>query len=106
VFTTCVYRDGVRSSDPLPFERISDVLSEPDTMVWVDIDEPTKHEMEQLGEEFGLHPLALEDAFSDHQRPKLERYENYVFIVVYAASVSDLGRVEMRECRCSWPRST
>jgi magnesium transporter len=97
VFTTCVYRDGVRSGDPLPFEQVSDVLSEPDTMVWVDVDEPTKEEMEQLGEEFGLHPLALEDAFSDHQRPKLERYEGYVFIVVYAASVSDLGRVDMRE---------
>jgi magnesium transporter len=96
-FTTCLYRDGVRSGDPLPFERISDVLDEPDTLVWVDVDEPTVEEIAQIGEEFQLHPLALEDAFSDHQRPKLERYEGYVFVVVYAASIGEAGRVEMRE---------
>jgi magnesium transporter len=84
-FTTSLYRDGERSHEQLPFERISDVLKEHGALVWVDVDEPTLEETAQLGEEFGLHPLALEDAMTPHQRPKIERYEGYVFVVAYAA---------------------
>ncbi|HET6849564.1 MAG TPA: magnesium/cobalt transporter CorA [Gaiellales bacterium] len=83
--TTCVYRDGARSDEQLPFERVSDVLREKDVLVWVDVDGPTLEETAQLGEEFSLHPFALEDAMTPHQRPKIERYEGYVFVVAYAA---------------------
>ena len=84
-FTTCVYRDGARSDEQLPFERVSDVLREKDVLVWLDVDGPTLEETAQLGEEFSLHPFALEDAMTPHQRPKIERYEGYVFVVAYAA---------------------
>jgi magnesium transporter len=73
------------------------VLKEDGALVWVDVDEPTLEEAAQLGEEFGLHPLALEDALSPHQRPKLERYEGYVFVVAYAAEMGDDGRVATHE---------
>jgi magnesium transporter len=96
-FTTCVYRNGARSHEHLPFDRVSDVLKEDAALVWVDVDEPTLEEAARLGEEFGLHPLALEDALSAHQRPKLERYEGYVFIVAYAAELGGGGRVAMHE---------
>jgi magnesium transporter len=96
-FTTCVYRDGARSHDRLAFDRVSDVLREDGSLVWVDVDGPTLEEAAQLGEEFGLHPLALEDALSTHQRPKLERYEGYVFVVAYAAEMGDDGRAAMHE---------
>src|SRR5262249_43540553 len=88
-FPTCLYRDGARSHEHLPFERISDVLEEKDALVWVDVDEPSLDETAQLGEEFGLHPLALEDAMTPHQRPKIERYEGYVFVVAYAARAQE-----------------
>jgi hypothetical protein len=39
-FTTCVYREGVREDHSLPFEQISDVLEQPDTLVWVDVNSP------------------------------------------------------------------
>jgi magnesium transporter len=96
-FTTCVYRDGQRSKEEIPFERVSDVLAEPDTLVWVDVESPDEREAAQLGEEFSLHPLALEDALSTHVRPKFERYEGFVFVAAYAAKVTDEGRVEMEE---------
>jgi len=96
-FTTCVYRKGVREDHPLPFEQISDVLEQPDTLVWVDVNSPDESEVAQLGEEFGLHRLALADALSDHQRPKMERYEGYVFVIAYAAAIGEAGRVDMQE---------
>ena len=96
-FTTCVYRKGVREDDALPFEQISDVLEQPDTLVWVDVNSPDESEVAQLGEEFGLHRLALADALSDHQRPKMERYEGYVFVIAYAAAIGEAGRVDMQE---------
>jgi magnesium transporter len=96
-FTTCVYREGVREDHPLPFAQISDVLEQPDTLVWVDVNSPDEGEAAQLGEEFGLHRLALADALSDHQRPKMERYEGYVFVIAYAAAIGEAGRVDMQE---------
>ena len=88
-FTTSLYRDGARSHEHLPFERVSNVLQEDGVLVWVDVDDPSLEETAQLGEEFGLHPFALEDAMTPHQRPKIERYEGYVFVVAYAARPRD-----------------
>ena len=96
-FTTCLYRDGVRSQEPLPFERVSDVLEQEGALVWVDTDSPSQEEVAKLGEEFGLHRLALEDALSSHQRPKIERYEGYFFIVAYVAQLTEDGSVGMHE---------
>jgi magnesium transporter len=92
-----VYRKGVREDHPLPFAQISDVLEQPDTLVWVDANSPDQSEAAQLGEEFGLHRLALADALSDHQRPKMERYQGYVFVIAYAAAIGEAGRVDMQE---------
>ena len=96
-FTTYLYRDGVRSQQPLPFERVSDVLEQEGALVWVDTDSPSQEAVAKLGEEFGLHPLALEDALSSHQRPKIERYEGYFFIVAYVAQLTEDGSVDMHE---------
>ena len=96
-FTTCVYRDGAPSQQRLTVDQISDELEKPDTVVWLDVDEPNEREIALLGEEFGLHPLALEDAMSMHQRPKLERYDKYVFVVMWAATMGEAGDVTMHE---------
>src|SRR6476620_2349204 len=50
--------------------------------VWVGLLEPTEAELEDVAVAFGLHPLAVEDAFKAHQRPKLERYEDSLFLVL------------------------
>jgi len=49
---------------------------------WIGLHEPDEHQMQSVAETFGLHPLATEDAVHAHQRPKLERYDNTLFLVL------------------------
>ncbi|GAA2453077.1 magnesium/cobalt transporter CorA [Actinomadura vinacea] len=62
--------------------------------VWIGLHEPTEQEFELVRDELGLHPLAAEDAVSAHQRPKLERYGDTLFVVlktlVYEDATSDI----------------
>ena len=53
-----------------------------DAFVWIGLHEPDESQMKDLTEVFGLHPLAIEDAVSAHQRPKLERYDESLFLVL------------------------
>jgi Mg2+ and Co2+ transporter CorA len=50
---------------------------------WLDPTAPTEQDVEQFGELFGFHPLALEDTLQFGQRPKLDNYQDYAFLVVY-----------------------
>jgi magnesium transporter len=63
-------------------------------LVWIDVSNPGEEEAAFLREELGFHPLAVEDCLRGRQRPKLDRYPNYFFMVVYAASVNP-GRRRM-----------
>ena len=56
-----------------------------DHFFWLDLTAPTAEDLEKLHELFGFHPLALEDALHFGQRPKLDHYEGYVFLVFYGA---------------------
>jgi magnesium transporter len=79
---TRLYRDGVLEAKDFPAAQISDYLQQSGTVVWLDLCEPDQEDLAVVSEEFGLHPLAVEDAFRAHQRPKLERYENTIFLTV------------------------
>ncbi|WP_367324333.1 magnesium/cobalt transporter CorA [Streptomyces sp. HUAS ZL42] len=78
-----IYRDGRRTEGP---EDLSDALAQcrlgGDAFVWIGLYEPTENEFDQVTEEFGLHPLAVEDALKAHQRPKLEVYDDSLFMVL------------------------
>ncbi|MEU8603069.1 magnesium/cobalt transporter CorA [Streptomyces parvulus] len=77
-----IYRDGHRTDGP---EDFSDALGEARTaggFVWIGLHEPTEEEFELVSQEFGLHPLAVEDALKAHQRPKLEVYDDSLFAVL------------------------
>jgi magnesium transporter len=50
--------------------------------VWIGLHEPTSEEFTDVAREFSLHPLAVEDAVHAHQRPKLERYDDALFLVL------------------------
>jgi magnesium transporter len=85
IVDSAVYRKGKRIVDDLgPGElgRVRELASEPGDFVWVGLHEPTEHELATVENEFGLHPLAVEDAFQAHQRPKLERYEDTLFLTL------------------------
>jgi magnesium transporter len=78
----CVaYRDGKRVAE-IHKEEISDYLKQAGTFVWVAMKDPEPAELEEMEHEFGLHPLAVEDARHGHQRPKIEEYGNQVFAVL------------------------
>jgi magnesium transporter len=78
-----IYRDGRRTDGP---EDLSDALDlcrlQDDAFVWIGLYEPTETEFGKVTEEFGLHPLAVEDALKAHQRPKLEVYDDSLFMVL------------------------
>jgi len=71
---------------------------EPDGFIWIGLHEPTPAEFEQVEAEFGLHELAVEDAISAHQRPKLEVYDDTLFIVLKTAVyIDETEAVELGE---------
>jgi magnesium transporter len=77
-----VYRDGHRTPGP---EDFSDALAEARAaggFVWVGLHEPSEKEFDLVTQEFALHPLAVEDALKAHQRPKLEIYDDSLFVVL------------------------
>lgn len=83
VVDCAVYRDGVRieTRTPLsPHEAMRQVRRD-GGFVWIGLHEPTEAEFAGIAGEFGLHPLAVEDAVQAHQRPKLERYDDSLFTV-------------------------
>ena len=57
-------------------------LAGQEAFAWIGLHEPTEHQMQEVGHVFGLHPLAVEDAVQAHQRPKLERYDETLFLVL------------------------
>lgn len=70
-------------------------LKDKDSLLWVDLDTPDEFETECLIEIFNFHPLAVEDCLSDHSEPKMDDYEEYLFIVAHDVV---LEKNEERNC--------
>ncbi|MET8286418.1 magnesium and cobalt transport protein CorA [Streptomyces sp. NPDC048448] len=90
VVQAALYRDGVRVSTPGSLaDTFRELRDQPDGMAWIGLARPTEAELLSLAAEFDLHPLAVEDAMEAHQRPKLERYGETLFVVLRAARYLD-----------------
>ncbi|MGW1721938.1 magnesium and cobalt transport protein CorA [Streptomyces sp. NPDC002306] len=90
VVQAALYRDGVRVSSPVSLaETFRELREEPSNMAWIGLARPTEAELHSLASEFDLHPLSVEDALEAHQRPKLERYGDTLFVVLRAARYLD-----------------
>ncbi|MCL8013255.1 magnesium and cobalt transport protein CorA [Streptomyces sp. AS02] len=90
VVQAALYRDGVRVSSPATLaETYRELRDQPSGMAWIGLARPTEAELLSLAAEFDLHPLAVEDAMEAHQRPKLERYGDTLFVVLRAARYLD-----------------
>ena len=70
-----------------PAEITEKLRAHPTAVLWLDLFDPDEHDLQAVAAEFGLHPLAVEDAVEDHQRPKLDRYPGHLFINVYDVRV-------------------
>jgi len=66
-------------------DRVRELLAD-GTFFWLDVDGPEASDLEILRDEFGFHPLSLEDSWRFNQRPKIDDYDGYVFLVVFGAS--------------------
>jgi magnesium transporter len=95
----CVaYQEGKKLKD-ITIEDISDYLLIPGCFVWVALQDASLLELEKMREEFDLHPLAVEDSWHSHQRPKVDEYGDSVFAVMQLVKLSgdevNLGEVDV-----------
>lgn len=90
-----VYIDG-HKLDNIPLEDIPKIRERPDAFVWLGLFEPDESLMARVQVLFGLHDLAAEDAHHAHQRPKVELYEDCLFVVLRTAQASD-GKIDFGE---------
>jgi magnesium transporter len=85
-----VYREGHRVEAPDSLAgALTRARKQTGSFLWVGLHEPAEEEFAQLAQTFGLHPLAVEDALRAHQRPKLEIYDDSLFLVLKPVSYDD-----------------
>jgi len=77
-----VYRNGVRQAGDLSVSEASRTCRQDGSFVWLGLHEPSPEEFAEVTKEFGLHPLAVEDAVKAHQRPKVEEFADSLFVVL------------------------
>src|SRR4051812_2692522 len=73
-------------------EEISNLLEQKEVTFWLDIADPTDADIALLRDEFHFHPLAIEDTTRTHERPKVDAYPDYYFIVLYAAQYDEQSK--------------
>jgi magnesium transporter len=82
IVDNAIYVDGRRAAEPFSLQETYQACREHRGLAWIGLYEPTEEEFSSVSEEFGLHPLAVEDAIKAHQRPKIERYDGTLFVVL------------------------
>ena len=80
---TRLYRNGELVAEDFPIDDVSDHLQDADAVVWLDLLSPSPEQYEQVQREFGLHQLAIEDAASLRERPKLNHYSGHLYLSAY-----------------------
>jgi magnesium transporter len=96
---SAIYLGGKRIASPKTLAETYQALrDQPDGMAWIGLYRPSEQELNSLASEFDLHELAIEDAIQAHQRPKIERYGDTLFLVLRAARyLDDIEEVEFGE---------
>ncbi len=81
------YRGGRRDTKINSYTEALSRARRGQGFVWIGLFQPNERQLAVVGQEFGLHALALEDATEAHQRPKLERYDDTLFAVLKTVTV-------------------
>ncbi len=96
MITSFFYKKGGQVESNLSRARLFSAMGEKDGVLWVDFENPSEFESDALVEIFNFHPLAVEDCVTDHSEPKVDDYEEYLFLVVHALTmVRDNGEKEL-----------
>ncbi|MCU0980474.1 MAG: magnesium/cobalt transporter CorA [Pirellulaceae bacterium] len=89
---------GISLERGVSMDEVQGYVKDPTNIVWVDIQDAGPEEFSMLLEEFGFHPLALEDVAKGQQRPKVDEYKGYLFVVIYSATRrSETGEFSTQE---------
>ena len=99
------YRGGVLEAEGFPVTEIGDHLRHEGVTVWLDLHDPGVEDLAVLTAEFGLHPLAVEDAVLRHERPKLDRYPDHLFLSAYAVHLDGTELVSSELAAFITPRA-
>jgi len=98
IVDSALYVDGRRTVGRLALDDVPAACLRPGAFVWLGLYEPSNEEFDAVRTAFGLHELAVEDAVKAHQRPKLEIYDDSLFLVLKTARYLDAEeRVEFGE---------
>jgi magnesium transporter len=89
IVDNAIYVDGRRVAEPSSLLETCESARRLGGLAWIGLHEPTEEEFSSVAGEFGLHQLAVEDALEAHQRPKLERYDGTLFVVLRPARYID-----------------
>jgi magnesium transporter len=89
IVDNAIYVDGRRAAEPRSLRETYEALRKEHGVAWIGLYRPTEEEFASVAEEFALHELAVEDALEAHQRPKLERYGQTLFVVLRPARYLD-----------------
>lgn len=98
IIDNAIYVDGVRTENPVTLSETFERMRERGGMGWIGLYRPSEEEIREVADEFGIHALVVEDALSGHQRAKLERYGDVLFMVLRPARyLDDVEEVEFGE---------
>ncbi|MDQ3686715.1 MAG: magnesium/cobalt transporter CorA [Acidobacteriota bacterium] len=98
ITTVCLDSATKKFTDSCAAADISDLRVGDGNIIWADVSDPTSQDFLDLAEEFEFHALSIEDCRNAHQRPKVEEYPGYYFIVLYEAElVGPHDNLELRE---------
>jgi magnesium transporter len=89
IVDNAIYVDGRRAAKPASLQETYEACRKRHGLAWIGLYELTEEEFSSVAAEFGLHPLAVEDAINAHQRPKIERYGETLFTVLKPARYID-----------------
>ncbi len=89
IIDNAIYVDGVRTENPASLSETFERMRERGGVGWIGLYRPSEQEIRAVADEFGIHALVVEDALSGHQRSKLERYGDVLFMVLRSARYLD-----------------
>ena len=91
MFTLHVFHAKYGHTVEPDLDRLAALRDDPDVTIWLDLEEPSEAEARVLSDVFHFHPLAIEDTLQDYGHPKIDTFEDHVFIIVHGIDFSRLN---------------